>query len=272
MLTRFNNCNTWAAFAGALGALACAAAAQAADAISTDRPDFVESSDVVGAGRVQIETGYASERHEADGVRSRTRTTPTLLRVGVGDALELRVETDGHVRSTTQDLASGATRRERGYSDASLGLKWHMQEGEENAGRPGIAWLAHIDVDSGSSAFRGQGLRPSLRAVAEWELPHEMSIGVMPGIYVDRNGSGKRFVGGILAVTVAKAFTPVWRGFVELAGQQLVAKKNGGSVVTFDAGVTWLVSDAFQLDVSVARGLTTDSPDRQWGVGASFRF
>lgn len=272
MTTRFNTCKTRAAMAGAFVALACPAGGHAADAISTDRPDFVESSDVVGAGRVQIETGYVSERNVADGVKSHTRSTPTLLRIGISDALELRVETDGYVRSSTQALASGATRRERGYSDVSLGVKWRMQEADESAGSPGVAWLAHVDVDSGSSAFRGQGLRPSLRAVAEWELPHEVSVGVMPGLFVDRTAAGKRFVGGILAVTVAKAFTPVWRGYVELAGHQLASKRNGGSVVTFDVGVTCLVTDSLQLDFSVARGLTADSPDRQWGVGASFRF
>jgi Putative MetA-pathway of phenol degradation len=253
-------------------ALAFPMVASAGDPIVTDRPDFVESSDVVGPDRFQIETGFAVERTAADGVKSRTRTTPTLLRLGLNETIELRVETDGLVRSTMQDTASGATQRERGFSDASLGVKWRMREGDEALGTPGIAWLAHLDVDSGSSAFRGQGVRPSLRAVAEWDLPNDFSVGVMPGLMVDRGADDRRFVAGILAVTVGKAWTPVWRTFVELAGQQLAAKKHGGSVVTFDAGVTCLVTDSVQLDFSVARGLTAQSPDFQWGVGLSIRF
>src|SRR4029079_9981275 len=51
--------------------------ARAADAISTDRPEVVESSDVVGRGRVQIETGVQSERDVDGGTTTRTRTTPT---------------------------------------------------------------------------------------------------------------------------------------------------------------------------------------------------
>jgi hypothetical protein len=252
--------------------LAMSPAARADDSIVTDRPDFVESSDVVGAGHFQIETGFASERSVADGLKTRTRTTPTLLRMGVSDSLELRVETDGFVRSSTQDPALGTTQRDSGFSDTALGLKWRMQEGDEANGKPGIAWLAHVDVDSGSPAFRGQGLRPSLRAVAEWELPDDFSVGVMPGLIADKSASGKRFVAGILAVTVAKSWTPVWHTFVELAGQQLASKKNGGSVVTFDAGVAYLVTESVQLDFSVARGLTSTSPDMQWGVGLSVRF
>lgn len=245
--------------------------AQAAEgSIATDRPDFVESSDVVGKGRVQIETGFASERNSANGVRSRMAVTPTLLRLGFNDTLEFRVESDGFTRSSSTD-ASG-TQRARGTADAALGLKLHMQDGDDATGKPGVAWLLHVDIDSGSGAYRGQGLRPSLRGVAEWELPHGLSFGVMPGIAVDKNDTGQRFAAGIFAVTLGKEWSPTWKTFVELAGQQLTSKKNGGSVVTFDAGVTHLLTDSLQLDFSIARGLTAESPDLQWGVGISVRF
>jgi Putative MetA-pathway of phenol degradation len=272
MTLPFNPLKTLAAGFGACAGLAGPLAAHAGDAIVTDRPDFVESSDVVGRGRLQIETGFVSERHEADGLKTRTLTTPTLLRMGVSETVELRVETDGFARSTTQDIASGTTQRERGFSDVSLGAKWHMQEGDEAQGTPGIAWLLHVDVDSGSSAFRGQGLRPSLRAVAEWDLPQGFSVGVMPGLVADKNADGRRFVAGILAVTVGKSWTPEWHSFIELAGQQLASHRNGGSVVTLDAGLAYLVTESVQLDLAFARGLTSSSPDFQWGAGVSIRF
>jgi len=260
-----------AATFGACAALACTLAF-AEEAISTDRPDFVESSEVVGRGHLQIETGFSSERNEADGIKTRLRSTPTLLRIGVSEAIELRVETDGYARSSTHETATGTTVHERGFSDVSLGAKWHMQDGDEATGAPGIAWLAHVDVDSGSPAFRGQGLRPSLRAVAEWELPQDFSIGVMPGLLLDKREDGGRYVAGIFAVTLGKSWSSDWRSFIELAGQQLASKKNGGSVVTFDAGVTYLVNQSLQLDASFSRGLTADTPDFQWGVGLSIRF
>ncbi|MDO9356321.1 MAG: transporter, partial [Solirubrobacteraceae bacterium] len=202
----------------------------------------------------------------------RTTSTPTLLRAGLSDALELRLETDGFLHERSRDAATGTDERRRGFADASLGLKWHMRDGDEAAGTPGIAWLAHLDLETGSSAFRGQGVRPSLRMVAEWELPNEMAIGVMPGLMLDRDADGKRFAAGILAVTLSKGWTPAWRTFVEVAGQQLASKRHGGNVITFDTGATWLVTDDLQFDVSVARGLTSNSPDWQWGVGMAVRF
>jgi hypothetical protein len=256
----------------ALPGLMLAPVAQGADAISTDRPDFVESSDVVGPGHLQIETGFQSERDSAAGIKTRTRTTPTLLRIGLNDALEFRIETDGLTLARSTDSALGASSTQRGWADVSLGLKWRTQDGDEDKGTPSMAWLVHADLDTGSAAFRGQGVRPSLRFVAEWELPHEVSVGVMPGVVLDRNADGKRFVSSMFAVTVSKGWTREWHTFVELAGQQFAAKRNGGSIVTFDTGATYLVNDSLQIDVSLSRGLTREAPDVQWGMGASFRF
>src|SRR5262245_3091965 len=81
----------------------CATAARAEEPIATDRPDFVESADVVGDGRFQIETGLSYERSRANGQTSRGRATPLLLRYGVGDTLELRLETDGLLRASVRD-------------------------------------------------------------------------------------------------------------------------------------------------------------------------
>ncbi len=261
----------WAAAAlVASGLLQPLAARAADDAIATDRPDVVESSDVVGKGRVQLETSVARERDRRSGTRTRLDSTPSLLRIGVSDTVELRVETEGLLRQRT--TTAGVTTTERGQADVSLGVKWHVQDDDEASHRPGVAWLLHLDSDSGSAAFRGQGWRPSLRLTAEWALPDGYSLGVMPGLYQDRNDAGRRHVGGILAAVAGKAFTDKARGFVEVAGQQLRSARNGGNVVTFDIGAAYLLSNALQVDAAVSRGLTRQTPDLSWTVGVSLRY
>ena len=246
------------------------AAAQADEALGTDRPDFVESSNVVGKGRFQLETSLAWEVNRQDGLRSWERSTPSLLRIGIAETWELRFEGDGAMRSRETDGLS--TQRSRGWSDLAVGLKWHQSDGNEETGTPGMGWLFHVDGNSGSRAYRGQGLRPSLRFVAEWDLPGGWSLGVMPGIYLDRNEQGKRFSGGILAATLGKPLTENLRGFFEVSGQQLASKSNGGNLVTFDTGLTYLLSNDMQVDVAMARGLTNTSPDLGWTVGFSIRY
>lgn len=176
-------------------ALCLATAAHADEPISADRPDFVESSSVVGKGRFQLETGFNSEHHKADGVKERATSTPTLLRFGLSDSLEFRVSSDGFSRLRSEDTTTGITTRERGYSDLNIGIKWNTHEGDAASNTPAMAWLLHADLETGSRAFRGDGVRPSLRFVAEWDLPNDWSVGVMPGIFAEKNEDGDRYVG-----------------------------------------------------------------------------
>jgi hypothetical protein len=245
-------------------------AARAEEPIATDRPDFVESSDVVGPGRFQIETSLAWERDHSQGVRSRLQSTPTLLRYGVSETLELRLETDGRLRARAS--GGGSTVRQSGSADTAIGLKWHQRDGDEASGRPGIAWLLHLDLDTGSAAFRGQGTRPSLRMVAEWELAGGWSAGVMPGLYRDKNEQGRRYTGAILAAVLGKSLTEELRAFAEVAGQQLTSRRNGGKLVTLDLGLAYLLSPNWQLDTALSRGLTRESPDYSATVGLSAKF
>lgn len=67
--------------------LAAAAAAQPVDdTINADRPGLADGSKLVGAGRVQVETGLQREDRSGNGTRFRT-----LLRVGLTDKVEFRV-------------------------------------------------------------------------------------------------------------------------------------------------------------------------------------
>ena len=251
------------AFAGLL-LLALAATCHAGDdQIATDRPDFVESSDVVGKGRFQVETSFARERAGSGAQRLHTTSTPTMLRAGVSDTLELRLESDGRVH------AWAGSDSQRGYADASIGVKWHAADAKGNS--PSLGILLHADLPSGSRQFRGEGVRPSLRVVGEWELPADMSLGVMPGLSYETADDGRRFTNGILGVVVGKELTPRWRAFVEVAASQIARARNGGSQVTFDTGVAYLVNDNCQLDFAVARGLNKRTPDMSWTVGLSFR-
>lgn len=252
--------------------LATSPPARAEGEISTDRPDVVESSDVVGRGRFQIETSAAIERSRADGQRTRSVSTPTLLRLGVGDTLELRLETDGRLLDRTTDVASGATTSTHGWSDTSLGVKWHARDGDAQTGTAAIAWLLHADLASGSGPYRGEGIRPSLRLVYEWDLPDERSFGVMPGLMSERRADGSRYVSGIFAATVSQAFTDELRGFVELAAPRIARGRDGGTVWQLDLGGAWLVNADLQLDSAFVFGLNRNAPDVGWTVGLSVRF
>lgn len=246
------------------------AATSEAEPISTDRPDFVESSYVVGNGRFQIETGLAVERFKQTPFKNRTTTTPTLLRLGVSDDWELRLETDGRTWLHSQDQASQSNFNQRGFSDLALGTKWHLRDQHEDT--PSIGLLAHVDLPSGSAEFKGKGARPSLRIVYEWELPLDLSLGIEHGLLYDNTDQGKRFSSGIFGVTLAKSWTDQFRTFVEFAAPQITRNSYGGTLASLDVGAAYLLTNDIQLDTTVTRGLNRRSADWTWGIGVSLRF
>lgn len=243
-----------------------ASIAHAQDELASDRPDLVESSQVVGKGRVQLETGLLLERDRSGEGRERTLSMPTLLRLGVSANLELRIETDG--RSIRHETGDGRRSTQAGYADTALGFSWHAWDAAGS--RPSVAVLAAAELDSGSRAFRGQGLRPSLRVAAEWDLPGEMSLGVMPGIGVERDEGG-RYRYGILAAVIEKPLGERLRGFAELALPQIARSRHGGVEATFDIGAAYLLSKDVQLDAMFSRGLNSRTPDAALTFGISLR-
>jgi hypothetical protein len=258
-------------------AILCCLAAPGARAgdnepISTDRPDFVESSQVVGKGRVQLETSLQWERG-GDALDSRTLSTPSLLRIGLGESSELRIETDGRNRIHATDPATGGRATMAGYADTALGIKWHLadQQGEGIHAAPSLGVLLHADLPSGSRELRGHGVRPSLRLAAEWELADGYSFGVMPGLAVESDDDGKRYGYGILAATLGKELNERVRGFVEVAMPQIARASHGGTQASFDTGLAYLVNKDCQVDVSVVRGLNRRSPDLSLAFGLSLR-
>lgn len=245
-------------------------AADDKDQIATDRPDFVESSNVVGAGRFQIETSIAGERNKADGVKDRTYSTPTLLRIGLGDTLEARIETDGRMHQVITDLGSGARSTANGYADVALGVKWHVAD--EQGARPSMAILAHVDLDSGSSAFRASGKGGSLRLAAEWELPDDYGLGIMPGVAWQHDDNGERYTSGIFGIVLGKNWSERCRTFIEYSAPQIARARHGGSQSSFDLGGSYLLSDSVQVDTALSRGLNKNTPDWSWTVGLSLKF
>jgi len=246
-------------------------AGQDDDPIEPDRPDFVDSSKVVGKGRVQLEAGYAVERNRDAGVRERTGSTPVLLRLGVSDTLEARVETEGRMRYRAD--GPGVQDRVHGWDDTTVGVKWHLADGDPDAGwrSPAFGLIADAAFATGSSFFRGQGVRPGLRAVAEWELPQGLSLGVMPGLVRDHDDAGRRAVNGVLAVSLGKDWGERLHTFFELAAPRIARARHGGTEASFDIGGAWVLTRDCQIDAALQRGLNHRTADLMWTVGLSIR-
>jgi hypothetical protein len=239
------------------------------DTINPDRPNVANSSQVVGAHRMQLETGLQWDRQRDDDAHVRTLTTPTLLRIGLSDALELRVETAGRTIAHASDPGTGARTMSADWADSAAGVKWHLVDAE--GARPSVGLIAEAALPTGSRALRGTGFRPSLNVPAEWDLGHEWSLGVMPGVGRDSDDAGAHYTYGVFAASLGKAFSERLHGFAEVAAPQVARAAHGGTQAVVDAGASWLVNRDCQLDAMVVHGLNRNTPDLSLAFGVSLR-
>jgi hypothetical protein len=242
------------------GVLSLPAARADDDTINPDRPNVANSSQVVGSHRVQLETGVQWDRQRDLEAHVRTLTTPTLLRIGVSDALELRLESDGRTIEHASDPGTGVHTVSAGWADLSAGLKWHVAD--QDGMRPSVGLIAEVALPTGSAGLRGSGFRPSVELPVEWDLGHDWSLGVMPGVVRDSD-----FTYGVFAASVGKAFSERLHGFAEVAAPQI----GHGTQAIVDAGVAWLVNRDCQLDAMVVHGTNRQTPGLSLAFGISVR-
>ena len=235
----------------------------------SDRPDLVETSEVVGKGRVQVETGFLIERERSADEHGRTYTMPTLLRVGLNDTVELRIESEGRTVQHSTGKATGGHSTVAGFADTSVGFSWHVLDAQGM--RPSMAVLADAELPTGSKRVRGESVRPSLRVVGEWELPGELQLGVMPGFAVDNQDDGGRYTHGIFGIALEKAFSARLNGFAEVALPRIARSRHGGTQASFDVGAAWFLSNDLQVDTMFSRGLNHRTPYASFTVGLAIR-
>ncbi|MDB5807525.1 MAG: hypothetical protein JWN73_4847 [Betaproteobacteria bacterium] len=251
-------------------ALCCvlSTSAHGADRIDTDGPDFVESTGSVAKGRFQFETGPQQTSDRRPGAHTNTAATPLLLKAGIGKGMELRLETDGysHVGGADAPGVPG------GMADTAIGIKWHVQDSEESTMKPALAWIAHVELPSGSPALRGIGLRPSLRAVIGWDLPHDFTLGVMPGVKLDIRADGHRFVSGILGVVAGYWWTPRLRSFIEAEADSIARAQDGGVIFYKNAGAAYLIADDWQIGGRAGWAANSNTPSRYFMLSLAGRF
>lgn len=226
-------------------ALALGAPPALAGPIVTDRPDVAESSLVVGAGAYQLEQAVQLER----GPGAATYF-PSLHRLGLGDGLELRLE------SPLVNLAGGRA----ALGEAAFGAKWHVLDGGEPGGLPSVALLGHLAFDGGS------GIEPIGKVLIDVGLPAGFDLGL-------NLGASRPLDGGFVltgAGAVSHEVVGPLRAYAELSGEGGFA--GGPRTIGVDGGFAWLLSDDLQLDLAAYRGLTPDAPGWYLTSGLSARF
>lgn len=232
----------------------------------TDRPDFTESSRVVGRGIVQVESGTLLELDGAGDERSRTFTAPlVLMRLGVSRRLELRLSGDGDIVTASGRGPGRVT--SRGGSDMEVGAKWVLLEREDSGFAMGIIPMLSLPI--GSTLQSSGTYDPAVKLT--WAKSLRRGFELSGNVNLSRlSDTFGRYSEQAYSVSIGHDLVGDWGMYAEGFGF-VTPSRDAGQAWTANAGVTHPIGSNAQFDVEAGRGLTAAAPDWFIGMGMAIR-
>ncbi len=234
-----------------------------------DRPGFYCGSQALLPGVFHIETGVAFDRLSADQLKIDSLLAPVVLRFGLFDHFELRLAAAAIPK--IEETSMGDRSEQSGFSSPAVGLKWQFAEGGESAAQPSMAFLFSLNLPAGSREFRPDRPEPSFNFASDFFLDDQTTLTTNLGVNLPFDSAQEeQFAEVFFAAALGRSFTSRAAWFVEIAG---AAPRLDGSeaVAVVDGGLTYLLSNDLQLDVSLTRGLTQAASDWIVAGGISIR-
>jgi len=238
-----------------LGALGAASVAHADDAPAFDRPGIGFASQTLPAGGIAWEQALSDVSYDrSGGVHTTEYVADSRLRIGLSAQAELQLAIDSQVwqrvRGTGEDF------RGHGGGDASIGLKWALPSTRDT-----FSWavLGTAAVPVGRAPYGDDGHRYDLGVSAGWDLDGGRNVALYANLSDSDDGHGW---------TVSPSYTFYARGDLSAYAE---AGIGGGEdeMRALGTGLTWLIAQRVQLDLSVLRGLSAPTSDWQGGLGVS---
>ncbi|MGZ5197189.1 MAG: transporter [Kaistella sp.] len=228
----------------------------AQESIQTDRPDQTESPAITPKNYLQVETGFLYENVDRD---TENFSHPTILwKYGINENFELRVITEFNSEKIINF-------RESGIPPVTVGFKAKLAE--EHKFFPKISFIGHLTANKlASEYFKTAHPAPSFRFLFQHTLTEKLSLGYNLG--AEWNGETPDAT-GIYTVSTAYSFNEKLGGFAELYGFLNEFQKPDHR---FDAGLTYLINDDFQIDASAGVGISEIAPKHFLSCGLSYRF
>ena len=237
--------------------------AQAVPEMVTDRPDQTESSVTIPRGWLQIETGALMEHDsptEDNNITNLVYNT-SLLRYGLFDNTEIRFGAE----YMQQKVEVGSTEiTESGLAPVVVGFKTRFTE--EKGLMPELAFLGHLTLPKiGADEFQTDYLIPDFRIAGTKTLNDQFSAafnigGEWNGVAPNTNIFYSFVIGAGIHNKIA--------GFIEVYGYVI---EEFSPDHRFDTGLTYLINDDFQLDISGGVGINDKAPDYFISGGLSYR-
>lgn len=241
------------------------------DKIVTDRPHFSEASNLVGLGRVQLETGYSYFRDSNNGTVVQTHSFgEPLLRAGLfAEWFEFRLGYSYLVEQTR--VPGGPSTRFSGSDDMYVGAKLALTE---QAGLlPEVALFPQARVPTGSSAFTSSQVLPGFNLAYSWVITDWLELECNTQLNRRRDDASHYYTEFIQTANLEYELTDRIGAFTEW----IVFVPSGALTAQtqhyFHGGFVYLVTNHIQLDIHSAVGLNRAADNLAFtGAGFSIKF
>lgn len=235
-------------------------------AMATDRPDVTEASSTVGAGVLQIETGYTYVRDRSDGDLSQSHSFPeTLFRYGTPiDWLELRFAANA---SHQNSQAGSSTGVEDIYVGAKLGLT--LQDGFY----PEMALVPQMTIPSGASMLTSNEVLPGLNWLYGWDVNEVISTaGSTQFNFAVDEQSTDEYTEWTQTWTVGYSLHDQIGAYTEWFAFFPHGSDSAQTEHYANCGLTFAATDDIQFDIRTGIGLNDAAADWFTGIGMAIRF
>jgi hypothetical protein len=242
--------------------------------IETERHDFTQSAKTVGYHVVQIEAGYTYFYRDEHDEIEQSHTTPEMMaRIGLSEDIEFRVR---------WTYAWGFV-DEGDNVDGAEDLRWSFKLGmtEQDCWLPESALEIRFTAPTGGSAFSTKRVEFGLDYIYDWQIAEGWTLYGSTGFgsnalgdfgLVPEEPASDRFMLWSQSVAIGTEVSDRVTLYNEWYGLCSDGLEDDYTIVVYNVGADFYVTDNFVLDLRVGMGLTTDSDDLFTGLGGGYRF
>ena len=201
--------------------------------ITTDRPDQTESAVVLSSDQIQVESGILIENSQSN--------INTLFRIGIIEGIEIRINSNYLINDELSFMKKSS------FSDFEVGAKFRIFDKTSNNTK--VAFLSHLSIPTAIEVFSNNVYGILSRLNVSHDLNNESQIGYNLGY-----NKFKKMDGQFIYTIVYGRSLDSFGIFFEIFGDD---SKNSFNI-NFDSGITYLLDNKKQLDLSIGKGINND--------------
>ena len=201
--------------------------------LTTDSPSQTDSPLVIETGYIQIETGFSVEEIQSN--------INFLVRIGILNGVELRINSNYIINDEISFLKKSS------FGDFELGSKFIILD--NNQINTDISFLTYLSIPTAPEVFSYNNYGFLNKLLVSHNITSDSEIGYNIGYNKFFNYDGKF----IYSLAYGKTLD-LFSIFFELFGDSNSETFNSN----FDSGLTYLIDNDKQLDLSLGKGLNND--------------